>query len=274
AWAVVPVADRSGPAVVLTTSTLPAWPPAAPVQTAPTISWVPEVPLVELSLEQRDEEMHDAPLDWDKMALVDAIEAGTCTHIPVSQAAGPSSRGFAMSSHAPDMQGPSRLPRGHKPPLNIADMELMDFPASVPDDGGGGQTAATSKGKQRVIPTKEDDSDYGQSSSEQEEEEEEGETAAQRFQHMQQNKKKKANKAQAAAALAHRAQNNFSGRISDGLGVKIWGLLNVEQLNSCFCPVLGPSCYYSYWTNTVFVGADANCVAAYEFGSSHTADMP
>ncbi|KAG6886850.1 hypothetical protein C0992_002019 [Termitomyces sp. T32_za158] len=83
------------------------------------------------------------------------------------------------------------------------------------------KTAAASKGKQQVVPTKEDDSDYGQSSSEAEEEEEEGEMPAQRFQCVQQNKKlakKKANRAQAAATLAHRVQNNFSGHIPDGLG--------------------------------------------------------
>ncbi|KAG6882911.1 hypothetical protein C0992_010303, partial [Termitomyces sp. T32_za158] len=139
------------------------------------------------------------------------------------------------------------------------------------------KTAAASKGKQWVVPTKEDDSDYGQSSSEAEEEEEEGETPAQCFQRIQRNKKlakKKANRAQAAAALAHRVQNNFSGCISDGLGVKIWGPLDVERLNLCFHRALGPSFYYSYWTNTVFVGADTSCMAAYEFGSGRVADMP
>ncbi|KAG6872053.1 hypothetical protein C0992_009940 [Termitomyces sp. T32_za158] len=139
------------------------------------------------------------------------------------------------------------------------------------------KTAAASKGKQRVVSTKEDNSNYGQSSSEAEEEEEEGKTPAQRFQHVQQNKKlakKKMNRAQAAAALAYRAQNNFSGRIPDGLGVKIWGPLDVERLNSCFRRALGPSFYYLYRTNTVFVGADANRAAAYEFGSGHAADMP
>ncbi|KAG6894276.1 hypothetical protein C0992_006764, partial [Termitomyces sp. T32_za158] len=139
------------------------------------------------------------------------------------------------------------------------------------------KTAAASKGKQWVVPTEEDDSDYGQSSSEVEEKEEEGKTPAQRFQPVQQNKKlakKKANRAQAAAALAHRAQNNFSGRIPDGLGVKIWGPLNIEQLNLCFRGALGPSFYYLYRTNMVFMGADASRTAAYEFGSGHAADTP
>ncbi|KAG6881390.1 hypothetical protein C0992_001187, partial [Termitomyces sp. T32_za158] len=75
-WAVAPVADRPGPAVVLKSFTLPARPPAAPVQAAPSVSRAPEVPLAELSLEQRDEEMIDAPIDRDEMALMDAIEAG------------------------------------------------------------------------------------------------------------------------------------------------------------------------------------------------------
>ncbi|KAG6886094.1 hypothetical protein C0992_004676 [Termitomyces sp. T32_za158] len=127
AWAVAPVAARPGPAVVLTTSTLPARPPAAP-----TVSWAPEVPLAELSLEQRDEEMINAPVDRDEMALMDAIEAGARTRVTISQAAGPSTQRLTMSFHAPAMQGLSRLPRGRKPPLKIADMELVDFPAGVP----------------------------------------------------------------------------------------------------------------------------------------------
>ncbi|KAG6887895.1 hypothetical protein C0992_010305 [Termitomyces sp. T32_za158] len=304
------MADCPGPAVVLTTSMLPARPPAELAQAAPTVSWAPEVPLAELSLEQQDEEMIDVPVDQDEMALMGAIEAGMRTRVPILQAAGPSTRGLTMSFHALAMQKPSRLPRGCKPPLKIEDMEPVDFPASeftqllfmspivVPMPAAqfdvvclatdlptpaqyhsmmveAAKTAAASKGKQWVVPTKEDDNNYGQLSSEAEEEEEEGKMPAQHFQCVQQNKKlakKKANRAQAAAALAHRAQNDFSGCIPDGLGVKIWGPLDVERLNSCFCGALGPSFYYLYRTNAVFVGADANCVAAYEFGSGHAAD--
>ncbi|KAG6867118.1 hypothetical protein C0993_006611 [Termitomyces sp. T159_Od127] len=134
------------------------------------------------------------------------------------------------------------------------------------------KTSATSKGKTKAIPTEEDASDYGQSSEEDEEEEEEGETPTQRFQRVQQNKKlakKKANRAEAAAALARRAQNDFSGRIPNGLGAKIWGPLNVEWLNSFF-----HGFYYSYRTDTVLVGPDANCAAAYEFSSGNAADTP
>ncbi|KAG6874781.1 hypothetical protein C0992_006579 [Termitomyces sp. T32_za158] len=113
--------------------------------------------------------------------------------------------------------------------------------------------------------------------SEEEEEAKEGELAAQRFQHVQRNKKlakKKANRAKAAAALAHRAQNDFSGRIPDGLGVKVWGPLDVERLNSCFRGALGPCCYYLSLTNTVFVGADANRAVAFEFSSGQLAKVP
>ncbi|KAG6870174.1 hypothetical protein C0995_014794 [Termitomyces sp. Mi166 len=72
---------------------------------------------------------------------------------------------------------------------------------------------------------------------------------------MQYNKKlaaKKANKAKAEAALQHRAINDFSERIPDGLGVKVWGPLNVEQLNS----------------------ANANWAAAFEYSSRQRAKMP
>ncbi|KAG6883522.1 hypothetical protein C0992_008550, partial [Termitomyces sp. T32_za158] len=99
------------------------------------------------------------------------------------------------------------------------------------------------KGKQRAVPTIEDDSDYGQLQSEEEEEAKEGESAAQRFQRVQRNKKlakKKVNRVKAAAAIAHRAQNDFSGRIPDGLGVKVWGPLDVKRLNSCFWGLLAP----------------------------------
>ncbi|KAG6892570.1 hypothetical protein C0995_003113, partial [Termitomyces sp. Mi166 len=103
------------------------------------------------------------------------------------------------------------------------------------------KAAAAFKGKGKIVLTLSDESDYGESSSEHERESEEGESAAQRFQHVQYNKKltaKKANKAKAGAALQHRAINDFSGCIPDGLGVKVWRLLDVEQLNSCFTGAL------------------------------------
>ncbi|KAG6884338.1 hypothetical protein C0995_010510 [Termitomyces sp. Mi166 len=112
------------------------------------------------------------------------------------------------------------------------------------------KTAAMSKSKGKVVATIEDESDYGQFSSEDKQESEEGESAAQRFQRMQQNKKlamKKANVAKAEAAQQHRAINNFSGHIPDGLGVKV---------------------------NTVHVRADANQAAAFKFNSHQQAKVP
>ncbi|KAG6869585.1 hypothetical protein C0995_002026, partial [Termitomyces sp. Mi166 len=93
------------------------------------------------------------------------------------------------------------------------------------------KAAAASKGKGKIVLTLSDKSDYSESSSEHEQELEEGESVAQRFQHVQYNKRltaKKANKAKAEAALQHRAINDFSGRIPDRLGVKVWGPLNVS----------------------------------------------
>ncbi|KAG6883806.1 hypothetical protein C0995_011500 [Termitomyces sp. Mi166 len=85
------------------------------------------------------------------------------------------------------------------------------------------KAAAASKGKGKIVPTLSDDSDYDESSSEHERESEKRESAAQRFQHVQYNKKlaaKKASKAKAEAALQYRAINDFSGCISNRLGVK------------------------------------------------------
>ncbi|KAG6894773.1 hypothetical protein C0993_010834 [Termitomyces sp. T159_Od127] len=317
ARAVAPVVARPGPAVALTTPVLPAWPPATPAQAAPIKSWAPDAPLAELLLEQRDEEMSDRPLDWDEMVLLDTMNSGVHMHTSISQTAGPSNWGLAMSAMGPGMQGLSRPSRGRKPPLKVDNMEIVDFPAGVPAwadtmqllfmlpitvpapaaqfevvvvatdprtpvqyDGlmaEVAKTSAASKGKMKAVPMEEDSSDYVQSSSKEEEEEEEGKTPAQRFQRIQRNKKlakKKANRAEAAAALACRAQNDFSGRIPNGLGVKIWGPLNVEQLNSFFCGALGPSFYYLYWTTTVFMGTNANRAAAYEFSSGNAADTP
>ncbi|KAG6870895.1 hypothetical protein C0995_009801 [Termitomyces sp. Mi166 len=91
------------------------------------------------------------------------------------------------------------------------------------------------------------------------------ESVAQRFQHMQYNKKlaaKKARKAKAEAALQHRAINDFSGHIFNGLGVKVWGPLNVERLNSCFRGALS-----NLHNNAIFIGADANWAVAFEYSA-------
>ncbi|KAG6870951.1 hypothetical protein C0995_009447 [Termitomyces sp. Mi166 len=139
------------------------------------------------------------------------------------------------------------------------------------------KAAAASKGKRKIVPMLSDKSDYGELLSEHERELEEEESAAQCFQHMQYNKKlaaKKANKAKAEAALQHRAINDFSGHIPDGLGVKVWGPLDVEQLNSCFIGALSDCVYYSVHNNTIFVRANANQAAAFEYSSWQRAKMP
>ncbi|KAG6858572.1 hypothetical protein C0995_015605, partial [Termitomyces sp. Mi166 len=96
------------------------------------------------------------------------------------------------------------------------------------------KAVAASKGKGKIVPTLSDESDYNESLSKHEQKLEEGESAAQHFQHVQYNKKlaaKKTNKAKAEAALQHKAINDFSGCIPNGLGVKVWGPLDVEWLN-------------------------------------------
>ncbi|KAG6895675.1 hypothetical protein C0992_013329 [Termitomyces sp. T32_za158] len=270
----------------------------------------PDAPVEESLLDQQDEEMDEVPLTREDFEFMDHFESMAPS---AGQKVGPASRGLAGLSHAPNVPGPSKNHRGRKPPILIDNLELADFPADIlvwaepaqllflkevifpapPSQlpvvkltidlrtlaqyNGLTATAAVDKGKQQAVPAIEDDSDYGQSQSKEEEEAKEGELAAQRFQHVQRNKKlakKKANRAKAAAAIAHRAQNDFSGRIPDGLGVKVWGLLDVEWLNSCFHGALGPCCYYSSLTNTVFVGADANCAAAFKFSSGQLAKVP
>ncbi|KAG6896836.1 hypothetical protein C0995_011000 [Termitomyces sp. Mi166 len=139
------------------------------------------------------------------------------------------------------------------------------------------KAAAASKGKRKVVPTLSDESDYGESLSVHEQKSEEGESVAQRFQHVQYNKKltaKKASQAKAEAALQHRAINDFSGCIPDGLGVKVWGLLDVERLNSCFRGALSDCVYYSVHNNAIFVRANANQAAAFEYSAHQQAKMP
>ncbi|KAG6898916.1 hypothetical protein C0995_007810 [Termitomyces sp. Mi166 len=139
------------------------------------------------------------------------------------------------------------------------------------------KAAAASKGKGKIVPTLSDKSDYGESLSEHKRESEEEESAAQRFQHVQYNKKlaaKKASKAKAEAALQHRAINDFSGCIPNRLGVKVWGLLDVEQLNSCFTGALSNCVYYSVHNNAIFVRANANWAVAFEYSSQQQAKMP
>ncbi|KAG6893989.1 hypothetical protein C0995_015405, partial [Termitomyces sp. Mi166 len=162
------------------------------------------------------------------------------------------------------------------PPPQFAVAVLTTDPRMPKQYDGLVKTVATSKGKGKAVATVNDESDYGQSLSEDKQESEEGESAAQCFQHMQQNKKlalKKVNIAKARDAQQHRAINDFSGCIPDGLGVKVWGLNNVEQLNLCFQGALGDCMYYSPYSNTVHVGANANEAAAFKHNSCQQAKV-
>ncbi|KAG6870296.1 hypothetical protein C0995_014005, partial [Termitomyces sp. Mi166 len=139
------------------------------------------------------------------------------------------------------------------------------------------KAAAASKGKGKVVPTLSDKSDYGESLSMHKQESEERESVAQPFQRVQYNKKlaaKKARKAKAEASLQHKAINDFSGRIPNRLGVKVWGPLNVERLNLCFRGALSDCVYYSVHNNAIFVGADANRAAAFKYSARQWAKMP
>ncbi|KAG6871769.1 hypothetical protein C0995_000287 [Termitomyces sp. Mi166 len=192
----------------------------------------------------------------------------------------------SFPSNVPTRAGPGQMLFLHAvailaPPLQFAVVVVTTDPRTPEQYDGLVATqqkaAAASKGKGKIVPTLSDKSDYGESSSEHEQELEKGESAAQCFQRVQYNKKlaaKKANKAKAEAALQHRAINDFSGRIPNRLGVKVWGPLNVEQLNSCFTGALSDCVYYSVHSNAIFVKADANRAAAFEYSSQQRAKMP
>ncbi|KAG6894771.1 hypothetical protein C0992_004757 [Termitomyces sp. T32_za158] len=216
----------------------------------------PNAPVEESSLDQQDEEMDKVPLTREDLEFMDHFESMAPSAGPKAVSA---SRGLAGSSHAPNVPGPSKNHRGRKLPILIDNLELVNFPADIPTWAELAQllfmkevifpalpsqltvvklttdprtpaqydglmaTAAAGKGKQRAVPAIDDDSNYGQLQSKEEEEAKEGELATQRFQHVQRNKKltkKKANRAKAAAAIAHRVQNDFLGHIPDGLGVR------------------------------------------------------
>ncbi|KAG6871370.1 hypothetical protein C0992_011136, partial [Termitomyces sp. T32_za158] len=228
AWLVEPVrllgavASQSMPAMAPGPLSLPARPTAAStgqLAVVATIAHEPkalEVPVEEMSLDQRDEEMGGVPLTREDRKFMDHFESMASS---AGQKVGPASRGLAGSSHALNVLGPSKNHRGCKPPILIDNLELVDFPADIPTWAEPAQllflkevifpalpsqlavvklttdpctpaqydgltaTAAAGKGKQQAVPTIKDDSDYGQLQSEEEEEAEEGESAAQRFQH-------------------------------------------------------------------------------------------
>ncbi|KAG6876319.1 hypothetical protein C0992_013380 [Termitomyces sp. T32_za158] len=249
----------------------------------------PDAPVEERSLDQRDEEMDEVPLIREDLEFIDhfksmAPSAGQkvglraqAAHSYRQSGAGQLSNGHSGAGRA----GPATLYEGSYLPSSAQPVDsvvkLSIDPRTPAQYDELMATAAVDKGKQRAVPAIEDDSNYGQLQSKEEEEAKEGELATQRFQRVQHNKKlakKKVNRAKAVAAIAHRAQNDFSGRIPDGLGVKVWGLLDIERLNACFRGAVGPCYYYSYLTNTVFIGADANRAAAFKFSSGQSAKVP
>ncbi|KAG6874552.1 hypothetical protein C0992_007536 [Termitomyces sp. T32_za158] len=241
-------------------------------------------------MDQQDEEMDKVPLTREDLEFMDHFESMAPS---AGQKVGSVSRGLARSAHVPNVLGPLKNHRGRKPPILIDNLELIDFPVNIPARAEFAQLLFMKEvifpappAQLTVVKLTTDLRTPAQYNgltataalqSEEVEEAEEGESAAQHFQHVQHNKKlakKKVNRAKAVAAIAHRAQNDFSGRIPDGLGVKVWGPLDVERLNSCFRGALGPCYYYLYLTNTVFVGADANRAAAFEFSSGQSAKVP
>ncbi|KAG6883643.1 hypothetical protein C0995_011794 [Termitomyces sp. Mi166 len=273
----------------------------------PDIPAVVENPLAKLSLKPHDKIMTDAPAMQQEQKL-------EVPHTPVmSSQAGPSSQGevhlvpeipelkaqpaavescrLSTSSYALDVPGPTKHHPAQllfmhavsilAPPPQFAVVVLTTDPRTLEQYDGlvatQQKTVAMSKGKEKAVATVDNESNYGQSLSEDEQESEEGESATQRFQCMQQNKKlasKKANIAKARDAQQHRAINDFSGRIPNGLGVKVWGPNNVEQLNSCFRGALGGCMYYSPYSNTVHIGANANQAAAFKHNLRQWAKVP
>ncbi|KAG6895435.1 hypothetical protein C0995_012689 [Termitomyces sp. Mi166 len=244
--------------------------------------------MAELSLEASDQIMSDAPAvqqeqrsEVPQAPVVSSSKAGASSQggaqvvpelpaLHVQPAVAESHR-LSVSVPAPDVPGPSKHCQGQKPQADTTPEQYDGLVATQQ------KAAAASKGKEKIVLMLSDESDYGESLSEHERESEEGESAAQRFQRVQYNKNltaKKANKAKAEAALQHRAINDFSGHISDRLGVKVWGPLDVERLNSCFTGALSDCVYYSVHSNTIFVGADANQAAAFEYSSQQRAKMP
>ncbi|KAG6882260.1 hypothetical protein C0995_015286 [Termitomyces sp. Mi166 len=199
--------------------------------------------------EQRVEALH-VPVMSSQAGLSSQGEARLVPAIPElkAQPVAVESHRTSTSSYALDVPGPSpaQLLFMHAvsilaPPPQFAVVVLTTDPRTLEQYNGlvatQQKTVAMSKGKGKVVAMVDNESNYGQSSSEEEQESEEGESAAQHFQRVQQNKKlalKKVNAAKARDAQQHRAINDFSGCIPDGLGVKVWRLNNVEQLNLCF----------------------------------------
>ncbi|KAG6895780.1 hypothetical protein C0992_012638 [Termitomyces sp. T32_za158] len=210
--------SRSIPAMAPAPLSLPARPTAVSIVQPAVMATVahepkvPDVPVEEILLDQRDEEMDEVPLTREDLEFMDHFESMASS---AGQKVGLASRGLAGLLHAPNVLGPSKNHRGQ-----LTVVKLTIDLRTLAQYNGLTATAAAGKGKQWAVPTIDNDSNYGQSQSEEEEEAKEGESAAQRMQCNKKLTKKKANRAKAAAAIVHRVQNNFSGRIPDGLGAK------------------------------------------------------
>ncbi|KAG6871481.1 hypothetical protein C0995_004161 [Termitomyces sp. Mi166 len=270
---------------------------------------IPAEPLAELSLEASNQIMSDAPAvqqeqrsEAPQAPVASSSKAGASSQggarvvpeLPVlcAQPAAAESHRLSVSVPAPDVPGPSKHPGLGQllflravailaPPPQLAVVVVITDPRTPAQYDGliatQQKAAAASKGKGKVVLTLLDKSNYSESSSMHERESEKGESVAQHFQRMQYNKKlaaKKVRKAKAEAALQHRAINDFSRRIPNGFGVKVWRPLDVEWLNSCFRGALSDCVYYSVHNNAIFVRANANRAVAFEYSARQRAKMP
>ncbi|KAG6895974.1 hypothetical protein C0992_011170 [Termitomyces sp. T32_za158] len=161
----------------------------------------PSVPVKDILLDQRDEEMDKVPWFKDKLEWLDHFNS---LILSSGKKVGPTSQGLAGLTHAPNAPGPLKNYKGCKPPILIDNLELIDFPANILDwiefaqllflkkvmflalssqlvvvklttdpctpvkYDGLTATRVVDKGTQQAVPTIEDDSDYGQLQSEEE----------------------------------------------------------------------------------------------------------
>ncbi|KAG6886635.1 hypothetical protein C0992_003056 [Termitomyces sp. T32_za158] len=114
---------------------MPAWPTAMSPQPAiieALVAKEPKAPMIELSLDQQDKEMDEVPLFRDELALLDAMNP---VIPPASKKVGTPSWGLALS-HALDTPESTKPHWGHKPPILIDKLEVVDFPANILEQAG------------------------------------------------------------------------------------------------------------------------------------------
>ncbi|KAG6895058.1 hypothetical protein C0992_003336, partial [Termitomyces sp. T32_za158] len=132
-----PAQPTDAPVPAATSEVIAAEPPMAP-----------DVPMMELSPEWRDDKFDDVPWFKDKLELMDHFD-------PI-------------------------VPSGGQ---KLSVVKLTTNPCTPAQYDGPMATSAVGKGKQWAVPAIEDNSNYGQSHSKEEEEAEEGEMVMERFQH-------------------------------------------------------------------------------------------